>query len=383
MISRTRRTPRTIANEVMSNGYGFPPKSIAVVLGTRPEIIKLAHIILLLDEAAFVVHTGQHYDPNLSEVFFRDLGLPTPDLFLEIGGISRGEQIGSATTSLDRFLAEHQPRAVVVQGDTNSVAAGALAANSRGVFLCHIEAGLRSQDRKMPEEHNRVITDHLSDLCCAPTDTAVANLAAEGIAGSRVALTGNTVVEAVQGLLPTNRGEILERYGVEAGEFVLATFHRPENVDDPDRYAVILNELAGLPLPVLLPLHPRSVARAESFGLGTLLEKLRVTEPIGYRQFLALEAECALMVSDSGGIAEEASVVKRPLVVVRNSTERPEVMGTFAVLVPPGPALGEESRRLLEAGWSHLAEVPSPYGTGSASQASLEALRNNLGDATR
>jgi UDP-N-acetylglucosamine 2-epimerase (non-hydrolysing) len=267
---------------------------------------------------------------------------------------------------------------VIVQGDTNSVAAGALASNSRGIFLCHIEAGLRSRDRRMPEEHNRVITDHLSDLCCAPTETAVANLAAEGIAGSRVALTGNTVVEAVTGLMPANRAEILDRYGVEAGGFVLATVHRPENVDDPDRYATILNELAGLPLPVILPLHPRSVARAESFGLGTLLEKLRVTEPIGYRDFLGLEAECALMVSDSGGIAEEASVMKRPLVVVRNSTERPEVMGTFAVLVQPGPSIGDEARRLLEEGWAHLADLPSPYGDGTASQKSLDALSGAL-----
>jgi UDP-N-acetylglucosamine 2-epimerase (non-hydrolysing) len=362
----------------MSNRYGFPPKSIAVVLGTRPEIVKLAHIILLLDDAAFVVHTGQHYDPNLSEVFFRDLGLRIPDMFLEIGGISRGEQIGSATSSLDAFMAAHRPRAVLVQGDTNSVTAGALAANARGIVLCHIEAGLRSRDRQMPEEHNRVITDHLSDLCCAPTQIAVENLASEGITGDRVAMTGNTVVEAVTGLLPTDRAHVLARFGLEPGGYVLATFHRPENVDEPERYATILDELAGLPLPVLLPLHPRSVSRAESFGLGPLLEKLKVTEPIGYRDFLALEAESALMVSDSGGIAEEASVVKRPLVVVRNSTERPEVMGTFAVLVQPGPAIGQESRKLLEAGWSHLAEIPSPYGTGSASQASLAALQKKL-----
>jgi UDP-N-acetylglucosamine 2-epimerase (non-hydrolysing) len=230
----------------------------------------------------------------------------------------------------------------------------------------------------MPEEHNRVITDHLSDLCCAPTATAVENLASEGIAGERVALTGNTVVEAVRSLLPSDPSEVLNRMGVESGAYVLATFHRPENVDDPERYATILNELAGLPLPVLLPLHPRSVARAESFGLGTLLEKLKVTEPIGYRDFLALEAESALMVSDSGGIAEEASVVKRPLVVVRNSTERPEVMGTFAVLVQPGPAVGDEARRLLHAGWGHLAAIPSPYGDGTASEASLQAMAARL-----
>ena len=362
----------------MTNQYGFPPKSIAVVLGTRPEIVKLSQIIHLLGDAAYVVHTGQHYDPNLSEVFFRDLGLPTPDTFLEVGGISRGQQIGSAIASLDELFAERKPRAVLVQGDTNSVTAGALAANARSVFLCHIEAGLRSHDWGMPEEHNRVVTDHLSNLCCAPTQTSVDNLAAEGIAGGRVALTGNTVVEAVGALLPTDRGEILARYGVESGRFILSTFHRPENVDDRDTYSKILNELASLPLPVVLPLHPRSVARAEEFGLGASLEQLKVVEPIGYRDFLGLEAEAALMISDSGGIAEEVSVLKRPLVVVRNSTERPEVMGTFAVRVAAGAGIGAEARRLLEIGWSDLEDIPSPYGDGSASQNSLEALAERL-----
>jgi UDP-N-acetylglucosamine 2-epimerase (non-hydrolysing) len=358
----------------MSNDYGFAPKSVAVVLGTRPEIVKLSQIIRLLGDAAFIVHTGQHYDANLSEIFFNELGLPRPDVFLEVGGVSRGQQIGLAVTAIDALLAERHPRAVMVQGDTNSVAAGALAANAQGVLLCHIEAGLRSHDWGMPEEHNRVITDHLSGLCCAPTQVAVDNLAAEGIAGDRVVLTGNTVVEAVTTLLPKDRGEILARYEVEAGKYILSTFHRPENVDDPAVYARILTELASLPLPVVLPLHPRSVARAEAFGLGAQLSSIRVVEPIGYPDFLALQAEAALMISDSGGIAEEASVVKRPLVVVRKSTERPEVMGSFAELVQAGPEINLAATRLLDAGWDHLAQLPSPYGDGLASQRSLEAL---------
>lgn len=363
----------------MTNLYGFAPKSIAVVLGTRPEIVKLSQIILLLDDAARVIHTGQHYDANLSEVFFDELGLPRPDHFLEVGGASRGQQIGSATFSLDELFAELSPRAVLVQGDTNSVAAGALAANAREVFLCHIEAGLRSHDWAMPEEHNRVITDHLSRLCCAPTATAVANLASEGIGSERVALTGNTIVEVVEALLPANRAEILSRYAVEPGAFILSTLHRPENVDEAETFATILTELCGLPLPVLLPLHPRSQARAESFGLSPLLAKLRVIDPIGYRDFLGLQAEAALMISDSGGIAEEVSVLKRPLIVVRNSTERPEVMGTFAVRVTPGPLIGFEATRLLAEGWEHLAAIPSPYGDGTASERSLEALAARLG----
>jgi UDP-N-acetylglucosamine 2-epimerase (non-hydrolysing) len=351
------------------------PQSIAVVLGTRPEIIKLSHIITLLGPAARVIHTGQHYDPNLSASFFAELSLPEPDVFLEVGGRSRGHQIGEATLLLDAQFAANQPQAVVVQGDTNAVVAGALAANAREIPLIHIEAGLRSFDRAMPEEHNRVVADQLSDLCCAPTAVSVANLAAEGIDGDRVVLTGNTVVEAVTGLLPPvdERRELLARYDVEAGRFILSTFHRPENVDDLAKFETILRELAALPLPVVLPLHPRSVRRAGEFGLQPLLAQLRVTPPIGYRDFLGLEAESALMISDSGGIQEEASIVKRPVVVVRNSTERPEVLGTFAELVRPGPEIGRTAREWLENP-ADLAEIASPYGTGTASRQSVDAL---------
>ena len=363
----------------MANQFGFAPKSIAVVLGTRPEIIKLAHIVRLLDDAAFIVHTGQHYDPQLSGSFFSEFGLPEPDVFLEVGGSSRGHQIGEATARLDALFAEYHPAAVMVQGDTNAVAAGAIAANARNVFLCHIEAGLRSFDRKMPEEHNRVIADHLSDLCCAPTSVNVDNLAAEGITGDRVVLTGNTVVEAVEELLPPpeERLELCDRYGVEPGRFVLSTFHRPENVDDPANYRAILEELAALPIPVLLPLHPRSVRRASEHGFDDLLAKIRVTEPIGYRDFLGLEAESALVVSDSGGVQEETSILKRPVIVVRNSTERPEVIGTFATRVLPGPDIGEAAMLVLDdvAGThARLTDVPSPYGDGTASNRSLDAL---------
>jgi UDP-N-acetylglucosamine 2-epimerase (non-hydrolysing) len=368
---------------LVSNQFGFAPKSVAVVLGTRPEIIKLAHCIRLLDDAALIVHTGQHYDPKLSGSFFPEFGLPEPDVFLEVGGSSRGHQIGEATSRLDALFAEYHPVAVMVQGDTNAVVAGAIAANARGVFLCHVEAGLRSFDRLMPEEHNRVIADHLSDLCCAPTPVNVKNLAAEGISGDRVVETGNTVVEAVMELLPSPevRKELCARYDVEPGRFVLSTFHRPENVDDPDNYRAILEELAKLPIPVLLPLHPRSVRRASEHGLEDLLDQIRVTEPIGYREFLGLEAESALLISDSGGVQEEASIVKRPVIVVRNSTERPEVIGTFATRVLPGPDIGEASRPIIddvEGVHAGLAELASPYGDGTASHRSLEALAERI-----
>ena len=358
----------------------FAPKSICIVLGTRPEIVKLGHIIRLLGDAARVVHTGQHYDPGLSETFFGEMELPAPDLFLEVGGTTRGHQIGEGIKALDEHFSLDPPVAVLVQGDTNSVAAGAIAANARDLFLCHVEGGLRSYDRAMPEEHNRVITDHLSNLSCAPTQVAVDNLLREGIPESRIALTGNTVIEAVLDLLPgpEERKQIVDKYDLAPGKYALSTFHRPENVDDPDRFATILRELGDLPVPVLLPLHPRSVTAANAFGLEHLLHEIRVEKPIGYREFLALEAESALMISDSGGIAEEASVVKRPLVVVRNSTERPEVMGTFATRVAAGPEIGTEARRLLEQGWAHLEAISSPFGDGTASRKTLDALAERL-----
>jgi UDP-N-acetylglucosamine 2-epimerase (non-hydrolysing) len=357
----------------------LPPKSMAVVLGTRPEIIKLGEIIRRLGEAVLLVHTGQHYDAGLSEVFFTQLGLGEPDVRLTIGGARRGRQIGDAITALDELFAERRPLAVVAQGDTNTTAAAAIAANATETPMVHVEAGLRSFDRRMPEEHNRVVADHLSDLLLAPTDTSCQNLLDEGISPSRIEITGNTVVEAVQLLLPGEgeRRVVLDRFGVEPNRFVLTTFHRPENVDDADTFAAILEALGNLPLPVVLPLHPRSVARGEGFGLGSLLERLQVVEPIGYREFLALGAESALLVSDSGGVQEEVSVYKRPVIVVRRSTERPEVLGTFAERVEPGPKIGELANTWIDdlAGvHARLRLLPSPYGDGSASRRSVDAI---------
>ena len=199
----------------------LPPRSVAVVLGTRPEIIKLGGIIRLLGPSALLVHTGQHYDTDLSEVFFRQLGLPTPDIHLGVGGSSRGRQIGEAIQALDTVFADTSPAAVIAQGDTNTVLAAGVAANAREVPLIHVEAGLRSYDRLMPEEHNRVVTDHLSDLLLAPTITALNNLLAEGIAEHRAEVTGNTVVEAVRRLLPTGAesNSMLRRRNVERNRY--------------------------------------------------------------------------------------------------------------------------------------------------------------------
>ena len=340
---------------------------IAVVVGTRPEIIKLAPVIHRLGSRALVVHTGQHFDANMSATFLDQLRLGQPDLHLDIGGETRGAQLGQATIAIERFLLDHQPAVVIVQGDTNSGVAGALAANSTGTPLAHVEAGMRSYDRAMPEEHNRVLIDVLSDLCLVPHASNADALRREGIADERIRLTGSTLRDALAIIMPSvsERAEIVAAHGVESNRFLLATIHRAENADNADNLAAILRELAALPLPVVLPLHPRTRRRAIEFGLHDEVAALSVCDPIGYREFVSLASEAALLVSDSGGVQEEACIVKRPVVIVRNSTERPEILGTFAHLVAPGPAIGETVLNLLARlpdVHSELAALPYPYG---------------------
>jgi UDP-N-acetylglucosamine 2-epimerase (non-hydrolysing) len=360
------------------------PASVLVVYGTRPEAVKLLGLVDRLGPAGRTLHSGQHYSPDLAAEFEGAIGLRAPDQRLAVGGTTRGQQIGEAVIGIEAELRRVPTVAVVVQGDTNTALAGALAANAAEVPLVHVEAGLRSFDRAMPEEHNRVVVDHIADLCCAPTAVSAANLEREGITGDQVVVTGNTVVEAVHRLMPRDdeAGKVLAERGLTRDEFVLATFHRPENVDDPDVLAVILRELGALPLPVVLPLHPRTEARARDAGLGDLLAHVRVERPAGYRPFLALMASCALVVSDSGGVQEESSVVKRPVVVVRRSTERPEVLGTFCELVPAGPRIGEVASAWLAdlpAVHARLAAIETPYGDGGASHKTLDALVRLVG----
>ncbi|MFB7636722.1 non-hydrolyzing UDP-N-acetylglucosamine 2-epimerase [Streptomyces sp. NPDC056149] len=359
----------------------LPPRSVAVVLGTRPELVKLTELIRLLGPAAHVVHTGQHYDEELSGRFLAEFGIPEPTYLTGVGGQPRAVQVSAALAQLDAVFRDGPARAVVVQGDTNAALAGALAANARALPLVHVEAGLRSHDRNMPEEHNRVLIDRIADVLCAATPENRANLLAEGVPADRIDVTGNTVVEAVHRQLPAERVRLayLAGLGLTPDGYLLATVHRPENTDDPAALRAVLGELAALAeeVPVVLPLHPRTRARAEAAGLAGLLAPLRVTRPLGYRDFLALARHAALLVSDSGGVQEEVTVLGRPLVVVRNSTERPEAMADFATLVAPGPELGRAARERLAlgaAGRAQLAALPSPFGDGLASQRIAELL---------
>jgi UDP-N-acetylglucosamine 2-epimerase (non-hydrolysing) len=346
--------------------------SVAIVFGTRPEIIKLAGIIELLGASARTIFSGQHFDDLLSRIFLEDLHLPPPDVMLAIGGRSRARQIGELMLRLEEQFVERRPALVVVQGDTNTALGGALAANALEIPVVHIEAGLRSFDRGMPEEHNRVVADHLADLCLAPTQQAMENLLAERIPQGRIAVTGNTVVDVACRLMPTakERTDLLGTLGLVAGAFILATFHRPENVDDIDRLSTLLGHLSRLDLPVLFPMHPRTRKQIQAYRLESRGTAVQMVPPVGYKTFLGLAAECAFLISDSGGVQEEASVVKRPVIVVRRSTERPEVLGTFATLVPSLddlPAVAGQLLGCIEDTHSRLAAMPSPYGDGQAS----------------
>jgi UDP-N-acetylglucosamine 2-epimerase (non-hydrolysing) len=337
----------------------------------------------MLGPAAWLIHSGQHTDEELSGVFFAAAQLPAPETLSGICGEPRHVQIGRMVEQFGALFTRRRPAAVVVQGDTNTASAAAQAGNYAGVPVVHVEAGLRSFDRGMPEEMNRCVIGVLADLHCAPTEHAAANLRAEGVPASRIVLTGNTIVEATLRMVPddaTGRALAADA-GVEPGRYVLATIHRPENTDDPQRLQTILDELSKLGLPVLLPLHPRTRLAAQRHGLTVELERLRLISPADHQTFLGLARHARLIVSDSGGVQEECTVLKRPLIVVRNSTERPESIDAgFAHLVQPGPQIGDLGRQLIgDAGLSErLAGIPCPFGDGTASERIAERLQGYL-----
>jgi UDP-N-acetylglucosamine 2-epimerase (non-hydrolysing) len=334
----------------------------AVVVGTRPEIIKMAPVVL--------VHTGQHYSFEMDGVFFAELGLPAADVNLDVGSGTQVYQTASVMSGFESFAAAHRPDIVLVEGDTNSVLAAALASNKTGIAVGHVEAGLRSYDRSMPEEINRILTDHLADLLFAPTSRARDILRGEGIAPERIEVTGNTVVDEL--LLQRARAQsvgALERLGVPSRGYALATFHRAENVDRPARLRGILDGLAAtsaaLGIPVLAALHPRTQARIAELG-ETPGAGIRVLPPLGYLDFLGLHAEAALMLTDSGGLQEEACCLGVPCLTLRDNTERPESIEVGAnVLAGTDPARIEAAARTMadrRGGWVN------PFGDGHAGE---------------
>jgi UDP-N-acetylglucosamine 2-epimerase (non-hydrolysing) len=362
---------------------------VAFILGTRPEIIKLAPVIHACRDADVpftIVHTGQHYSETLDGVFFEQLELPDPDVNLEVGSGSHGRQTGEMLSRVERALTDVGAETVLVQGDTNTVLAGALAAAKMDAELGHVEAGLRSGDRTMPEETNRVVADHVADYLFAPTDDSRRNLRTEGIPDDRITVTGNTVVDAVQRNIEIarRRSDVLRDLGLRGTEFVLVTAHRAGNVDDPDRFRAILQGIddaaRAADAAAVYPMHPRAAARLEEFGLA-VPDRIRTVEPLEYLDFLRLEASASLILTDSGGVQEEACILGVPCVTMRDSTERPETIevGANTLRTPDADAIRRGAREMLgrESGWSN------PYGDGTASERILAALGVDIGVVAR
>jgi len=342
---------------------------IAIVVGTRPEIIKMAPVVrACLDRGVpyLLLHTGQHYSFELDGVFFAELGLPAPHRNLEVGSGSQSYQLAAVIEGLAPVLVEERPDVVLVEGDTNSVLAAALAANKSGIAVGHVEAGLRSYDRRMPEELNRVLTDHLADWLFAPTPGARDILRGEGLPASRIHVTGNTVVdELLLQRLRADRPGLAERFGVTPGRYALATVHRAENVDDDGRLRSILAGLdaAGraLGIPVLAAFHPRTTARMAALGL-TASGTVRGLPPLGYLDVLGLHAAAALMLTDSGGLQEEACCLRVPCVTLRDNTERPE-----SVAVGANVLAGAETEAIVACARAMAAKPrtwENPFGDG-------------------
>lgn len=346
-------------------------KDIAIVLGTRPEIIKLAPVIAELGDRALVVHTGQHYDRELSGQFLDQFGIGMPDVVLQgVGGKDRGTQIATAIGALTEVLSATPVKAVIVHGDTNAASAGAQAANYAGIPVIHVEAGLRSHDRSMPEELNRRVIAVLADVHCAATAHNADNLRREGVGAERIVVTGNTIVEATRESLSRGPASITPFFplGRVPERFALATIHRPENTDTRAALARVLESLAEIAVPVLLLAHPRTRAAAARFDLTHLLDRMLLAHSADHQEFLTLASRAALLVSDSGGLQEECTVIGKPLLVIRRSTERPESIDAgFAQLITPEQDIAAAANLLLAADEHDLDERPCPYGDGSAS----------------
>jgi len=300
---------------------------ILTVVGNRPQFIKAAAVSGLLRERheEILVHTGQHYDDSLSRVFFTELGLAEPERELGIGGGSNTSQTARMLAALEPLLAEVQPDAALVYGDTNSTLAGALAAAQARVPVVHVEAGMRSFDRTMPEELNRVLTDHLGALLLCASEVSAANLKDESVAG-RIEVVGDVMVDVALRRQPSARADVetLSAYGVRSGTYLLLTAHRAGNVDDPDRLRALVDLVKALPVPVVFPVHPRTHARLADAGLLeelTRIDALRLTEPLGYVEFSALVCQARAVVTDSGGLQKEAYLAGVPCITLRANTE--------------------------------------------------------------
>ncbi len=358
---------------------GFTVKVLSVV-GARPQFVKLGPVAQEFAAANqsggeriehVIVHTGQHYDPWLSDVFFADLGIPAPDVHLGVGSGSHGVQTGAMLSALDAVLDEHRPDWTLVYGDTNSTLAAALAAVKMHLPIAHLEAGLRSFNRRMPEEHNRVLTDHAADLLLVPTKVAMDHLANEGLA-DRSVLVGDVMTDVCYLVRDAVADQpVVLPGGVDPdAPYLLATIHRPDNTDTQDRLSAILAALQALPVPVVLLAHPRLVAKADAFGMSLNGGNVHQTRPLAYPQMVRAVQAAAGVITDSGGLQKEAYLLRTPCTTIRPETEWVETLdGGWNILDNELSALANVAVRPAPRG-----EQPTPYGDGHAAAAVRHTL---------
>jgi UDP-N-acetylglucosamine 2-epimerase (non-hydrolysing) len=353
------------------------------VVGARPNFMKVAPVLAAGTQAGLhqiLVHTGQHYDAAMSETFFDDLGLPRPDENLGIGSGTHGEQTARIMLAFEPVLIRSKPDWIVVYGDVNSTMACALVAAKRGVRIAHVEAGLRSGDRTMPEEINRIVTDQLADLCLTPSRDGDRNLIAEGIPASRIRLVGNVMVDTLLRLRERARARrVPESLGVAGGDYAFVTLHRPSNVDQPGVLSELLQSLEelGRRMPVVFAVHPRTRQRIGEFGLGVGNGTVRLVDPLGYLETVSLVERSALVLTDSGGLQEETTVLGIPCLTARANTERPVTIseGTNTLVASTRAAIGEAVDRVLALRSSGGFRPGRPEGwDGRAGERVIEAL---------
>ncbi|GAB6102149.1 UDP-N-acetylglucosamine 2-epimerase (non-hydrolyzing) [Thermococcus atlanticus] len=357
----------------------------AFVFGTRPEIIKLSPVIRAFEERdvkPLLIHTGQHYDYEMSRVFLEELELDGIDHHLEVGSGTQAEQTGKAMIKIERVLMNEKPDVVLVQGDTNTVLAGALAAVKLKIPVAHVEAGLRSFDRTMPEEINRILADHASEVLFAPTEEARKNLEREGIT-ENVYVVGNTVVDAVlqNSEIAERKSDVLERFDLKPKGYILITAHRAENTDSREKLMKLVEMLEALPMKAIYPMHPQTRNRLKEFGLWegiSSIENLTITKPLGYLDFLRLERNAFAIMTDSGGIQEESIILNVPCLTLRYNTERPETVkagGNILVGLEKERAIGYLTKLIGdEEFYTKMANAPNPFGDGKAGERIAEIL---------
>lgn len=356
---------------------------IAVVVGTRPEIIKMSPIIRECERRSvnfFILHTGQHYSYSMDQVFFEQLELPESKYNLDVGSGTHGEQTGKILMGIEKVLTEERPDIVLVEGDTNTVIAGALAASKLHIRVGHVEAGLRSYDRSMPEEINRVVADHVSDFLFAPTEKSKQILLDEGVESEKIFVTGNTIVDSVyQNIdLADKKMNLLDELGLQSKRYFLVTAHRQENVDDKERFQGILQGLSRLHetygLPIVYPIHPRARKMMERFGLDA--DGVKLVEPVDFLGFLQLENNARLVLTDSGAVQEETCILGRPCVTLRDNTERPETLDVGSNVLA-----GVNPKKIIECVsmmFDNKKKWDNPFGDGTAGKKIVNILEKEF-----